>query len=120
MTIEVGAGLSLLISVITLLGLGITVVAFFLKLKWDSTKHDQEIEKLQKDLDNLGAKVDKKYDDVLQKMTEQKILNSDEIRHMLIKVDAMDKAIVLLTADMKHVSETVKELKDKLFKGAAA
>jgi len=117
-TIEVGAGLSLILSVIALLSTGVSVVVFIMKLKWESTQHEHEIKKLQLDVDNLGAKVDKKYDDVLQKMTEQKILNSDEIRHMLIKIDAMDKAVILLTADMKYISETVKELKEKLFKTA--
>jgi len=116
MTVEVGAGLSLLISVITILGLIVTVVTFFMKLKWDSNQHEKDLDLLKIDVDKIGAKVDRKYDELVQKMTEQKILNSDEIRHMLVKVDAMDKAIIILTSDMKYITETVKELKDKLFK----
>jgi hypothetical protein len=116
MTIEIGAGISLLISVITLLGLIVGVVAFFVKLKWDSHQHEKELDLLKIDVDKIGAKVDKKYEELCQKMVEQKILNSDELRSMMIKVESMDKSIILLMSDMKYISETVKELKDKLFK----
>jgi len=116
MTVEIGAGLSLLISVIALLSTGVAVVAFIMKLKWDSHQQEKELALLKIDVDKIGAKVDKKYEDLCQKMVEQKILNSDELRSMMIKVDSMDKAIILLTSDMKYISETVKELKEKLFK----
>jgi predicted nucleic acid-binding Zn-ribbon protein len=116
MTIEVGAGLSLLISVIALLSTGVSVVAFIMKLKWDSHQQEKELAVLKIDVDKIGAKVDKRYEELCQKMVEQKILNSDELRAMMIKVESMDKSIIMLMSDMKYISETVKELKEKLFR----
>jgi len=127
MTIEVGAGISLLISVITFLGLGVTVVSFFLKLKWDSVQHDKEIEQIKTDVDRIGQKLDKKNEEMLgriektsveltQKILEHSLNKSNEINHMVVRIDAMDKAIIKLSSDMGHVVETVRELKEKLFK----
>jgi len=119
MTIEIGAGLSLLISVSTLLGLGVTVVAFFMKIKWDSHQHEKEIAQLKDDLNNVGSKVDKKYDDLVHKLTEQTSDKNDQIKTLLVRVDSMDKMIVAMTVEMKFMVETVKELKERLFNSTA-
>jgi len=129
MTIEVGAGLSLLISVVTFLGLGVSVVTFFMKLKWNGDQHEKEIELIKTDVDRIGQKLDKKNEemigriekvtvDLTQKILEHSLNKANEISHMMVRIDAMDKAIIKLSSDMNHVVDTVKELKDRLFKSA--
>ena len=108
MTLEFEVNLSLIMAVIAMLTTIVSMVIFVTKIKWEVGQLEKDIQRTQNDVNALGTK-----------MTEIRIGNNDELRHILIRVDAMDKALIQLTSDMKYISDTVKELKEKLFKSTA-
>jgi len=108
MTLEFEVNLSLIMAVIAMFSTIVSMVIFITKIKWETGQLEKDIQRTQNDINALGAK-----------MTEIRIGNNDELRHILIRVDAMDKALIQLTSDMKYISDTVKELKEKLFKSTA-
>jgi hypothetical protein len=86
----------------------VSMVIFITRIKWESTQHEKDITELKVDINNIGKKT-----------LEQKLADSNEIKTLLVRIDAVDKATIAMQVDMNYVKETVKELKEKLFKSTA-
>jgi len=100
--------LSLILAIVAIISTIVSMVIFVTKTRWDVGQLEKDLAGLKGDINAIG-----------QKMTEQKILNSDEIRHMLVRIDAVDKAVVSLTVQVGYIADTVKDMKEKLYKSTA-
>jgi len=119
MTLEFEVNVSLIMAVIAMVSTIVSMVVFVTKTKWDVAQVKKELELAQVQIDKEIARTNNDINGLGAKLTEIRIGNNDELRHILIRVDAMDKALIQLTSDMKYISDTVKELKEKLFKSTA-
>jgi len=119
MSMQVEVNISLILALVSLVGTVISSTVFIMKLRWDIGQQKTEIDLVKVDINNLGQKMDKSIETMAQKITEQRLMDSNEMRHIAIRVDAIDKAVVALQLQVGYIGDTVKELKEKLFKNTA-
>lgn len=95
--------LALTIALVSLVATGITVVTFFMRLKWDSEQHDIKLKECKEDIDAIGIKLN-----AMQQTSDS------EARVMLAKIDSIDKAVVCQGVALKYIEETVREIKEAI------
>ena len=119
MNINVEVNIAFIMSLLALLSSLVSSIVFIMRLRWDIGRQQEEINQGKLDINALGAKVDKSIEILTEKIAEQRVMDTNELRHMVIRVDAMDKAIIGLSLKMEFISDTVKALKETLCKNTA-
>jgi cell division protein FtsB len=116
MTLEFEVNLSLDMAVIAIVSTIVRMVVFVTKTKWDVAQVKNELEVAKGQIEKEIARTNNDINGLGTKLTEIRIGYNDELRHILVRIDAMDKDIIQLTSDMKYISDTVKELKENCSK----
>lgn len=96
---------SFILSTLALFGTIITSVSFFLRLRWESDKHTEDIKRQAVDINNLGKKLDVMRDSYAL-----------ELKQVLAKIDIIDKSLIEVLSTMRHIQETVGDLRKRVFK----
>lgn len=95
--------LALIISLVSVASTIIAMVLFFGKLKWTQEQHETKVKELALELEHMEAKVD-----------DLKNVQQADVKTVLVKVDAIDKAVIGLNVSMGYIKDMVAEIKEKV------
>jgi len=95
--------ISVILSLCSLIGVIITIVSFFNRLKWDNAKHTNDLEKQAKDINNLGAKVERIRDQF-----------TEEQRVFIEKITVIEKQVLEMQISLEHVRTVLSKIEEKL------
>lgn len=95
--------LALIIASLSILTTIVTAVVFFSRLQWNSNHHEANLKRHTEDLNKLGEK----YNILSEKF-------HDEQRHILNRIEAVDKTMVRVSTTLEHMQITIEEIKEKI------
>ena len=119
MSLQVEVNLSLILAIVSLMGTIISSVLFIMRLKWDMGQQEKEILTLKKDVTQLGSKVDKEIDHIGTLLEKEEAEHTIELQKVSNRIDVLEKSVNKVQIQLEYITETLKELREKLFKTAA-